>query len=140
MTWTKRTGELLCICGAMMVVSSCQSNTQRFVAAKPPTQSVPTLSAPQKPASPAKPKTSTAKPDPAGNLIAKAEKEYQAGRADYDAGHPEAAKQHFDSAMDMLVESPVELRTDERVQKELDKIVELVSGLDTVAFQEGDEL
>ncbi len=131
---------VLCLTSAMVLLISCQSSTQRFVAAKAPTQSVPTLTAPDKSNSSENSKTEQApmRPDPVADLIARAEKEYQAGRVDYDAGHLEAAKQDFNRAFNLLVESPVELRKDERFQQELDKIVEQVSGLETVALQEGD--
>src|SRR3974390_1295586 len=36
--------------------------------------------------------------DPAADLIARVEKEYQAGQDNYRAGHSEAAKQNFDAA------------------------------------------
>lgn len=129
---------LLCLIGCAGLSISCGSNTQRFVAAKPPTQSVPTLAAPAATNTAAKSDPTTAKVDPVADLIAKAEKDYQEGRQDYRAGHLEAAKKDFDRAFNALVESPVELRSDERLQAELDKIVEQVSGLETVALQEGD--
>jgi len=133
-----RIPELLCLLGCSLLLISCGSNTQRFVAAKPPTQSVPSLTAPAPPVPAAQAQPAKAQSDPVADLIAKAEKDYQAGRADYQAGHMEAAKQAFDRAFNTLVESPVELRSDERLQTELDKIVEQVSDLETVALQEGD--
>ena len=129
---------LLCLIGCSGLLISCGSNTQKFVAAKPPTQSVPTLVAPAAPNTAAKSEATTAKADPVTDLISKAEKDYQQGRQNYQAGHLEAAKKDFDRAFNTLVESPVELRSDERLQAELDKIVEQVSGLETVALQEGD--
>ena len=133
-----RTTELLCVMGTMILFSSCQNNTQKFVAAKAPTQAVPTIAAPAPGQNAAKAEEATAHADPIAELVARAEKKYQQGRTDYDAGHLEAAKQDFDDAFNTLAQSPAEMRTDGRVQAELDKIVEQVSGLETVALQEGD--
>ena len=134
----RRISELLCLTGCAGLLISCSSNTQRFVAAKPPTQSVPTLAAAATPTPTTKSDTAGVKADPVADLISKAEKDYQQGRQEHQAGHLEAAKKDFDRAFDTLVESPTELRSDERLQAELDKIVEQVSGLETVALQEGD--
>ena len=43
--------------------------------------------------------------DPVADLIARVEKEYQAGQDNYQAGHLEAAKQNFDSAFNQLLGS-----------------------------------
>jgi membrane-bound lytic murein transglycosylase D len=122
----------------MAAFSACQSNTQKFVAAKTPTQSVPTLTAPAETKPAPKAEEPAPRRDPVAELVGNAEKKYEEGRSEYDAGHLEAAKQDFNQAFNILVESPAEMRTDGRVQAELDKIVEQVSGLETVAMQEGD--
>lgn len=130
---------VLCLTGALVLLSSCQSNTQKFIPPRPATQSVPTLTTPSQPAASQRPEIIPNRPaDPAAEAVAQAERAYQAGRADYDAGHLEAAKQEFDKAFDILMQSPVDVKSDERLQTELDKIVEQVSGLETVALQEGD--
>jgi membrane-bound lytic murein transglycosylase D len=76
--------------------------------------------------------------DPIADLIAKVEKEYQEGRANYQAGHLEAAKQNFDSAFNMLLGSGFDLRGDDRLQQELDRVLEGVNGLELAALQQGD--
>ena len=78
------------------------------------------------------------KVDPVADLIAKVEKEYQAGQANYEAGHMEAAKQNFDSAFNMLVSGPIDLKSDERLEREFEKLLEGVNGLELAALQEGD--
>src|SRR5713101_2907627 len=76
---------------------------------------------------PAAPKpTQTAPPpkaDPVADLIANAEKEYQAGEGKFRAGDLEAAKRSFDHAVDLLLQSPAEIRSDERVQHELERVL-----------------
>src|SRR5215470_9895303 len=52
------------------------------------------------------------KPDPVVTLIADAEKAYQTGVADYNAGHLDAAKQDFNRAVDILMQGPVDVKSD----------------------------
>lgn len=76
--------------------------------------------------------------DPAADLIAEVEKEYQAGADNYQAGHVEAAKQNFDHAFDLLLESPLDIRSDQRLQDEFDRLLDRVNGLELEALQQGD--
>ena len=68
--------------------------------------------------------------DPVGDLIGRVEKEYQAGIADYQAGHTDAAKQHFDNAFNALLESNLDIRSDDRLASEFDRLSEGVNHLD----------
>jgi membrane-bound lytic murein transglycosylase D len=68
--------------------------------------------------------------DPIGDLIVSVEKEYQAGLANYQGGRTEAAKQNFDNAFNALLGSNLDVRSDERLQKEFDRIVAGVNQLD----------
>lgn len=63
------------------------------------------------------------KADPVAELIQKAEKEYQAGESDYALGNKESAKQHFDSAFNLLLGSPAEFRSDTRFENEYDRVL-----------------
>jgi membrane-bound lytic murein transglycosylase D len=76
--------------------------------------------------------------DPVETTIAAVEKAYEAGQADYTAGHPEAAKDNFDRAFDLLLMGPVEVKSEDRLQQEFDKIVEGIHQLELRALQEGD--
>jgi membrane-bound lytic murein transglycosylase D len=69
-------------------------------------------------------------PDAVADLIANVEAHYQAGLADYQAGHADAAKQDFDSAFNAMLESQFDVRSDERLAKEFDRVVEGVNHLD----------
>lgn len=117
----------------------------------PPPQSAPPVqpkaTAPAKVAAP-KPTTETAKsstetkpsatkaaapetkPDPVQELITKAETEYKLGLDQSLAGHPEAAKGHFDRAFGVLLSASVDMRSDPRFQKEFDRVSEGVSTLE----------
>ena len=95
----------------------------------------------QQPAPPPAPVTAQKpqpKPDPVADIIAQAEKEYQAGRDNYKAGHLDAAKQNFDRAFNLLLGSTLDVYSDERLQQELDRVLEGVNSEDMQALQEGD--
>ncbi len=79
-----------------------------------------------------------AKPDPVMGTIAEAEKAYQSGQADYTAGHLDAAKQEFDQAVDILMQGPMDIKSDDRLQQEFDKITEEIHKLEMGAFKAGD--
>jgi membrane-bound lytic murein transglycosylase D len=79
--------------------------------------------------------------DPVADLIARVEKEYQAGQENYQAGHLEAAKQNFDSAFNLLLGSGFDLRSstsDDRLERELDRILDGINALELAALQQGD--
>ena len=85
--------------------------------------------------------------DPVGDLIARVEKEYQSGQDNYRAGHLEAAKQNFDSAFNQLLGSGFDLSSDlqssdhpseDRLQRELDRILDGINSLELAALQQGD--
>jgi membrane-bound lytic murein transglycosylase D len=67
--------------------------------------------------------------DPVADLITKVEQEYQAGLANYHAGKTEDAKQNFDNALNSLLDSSFDIRSDDRLQKEFDRVVQGVNDL-----------
>jgi membrane-bound lytic murein transglycosylase D len=101
---------------------------------KPKTTAKATTPASVKPAAPkieankgeAKPQVKPAepKPDPVAEVINRAEKEYLAGQAEYNAGHKETAKQYFDKAFDLLLGSPAEVRNDTRFESEYARVLQ----------------
>jgi membrane-bound lytic murein transglycosylase D len=67
--------------------------------------------------------------DPVGDLIARVEKEYQSGLSNYHAGNSEDARQNFDTALNTLLGSNLDVRSDDRLQKEFDRVVAGVNEL-----------
>jgi len=138
---------------------ACQS-AQKPSSFMPPAQAqAPAVIAANRPAAPHPQKPAAAEPqskpqvpqalevDPVGDLIARVEKEYQAGQDNYRAGHLEAAKQNFDSAFNQLLGSGFDLRSDlessdhpsdDRLQRELDRILDGINSLELAALQQGD--
>jgi membrane-bound lytic murein transglycosylase D len=129
-----------------LAMSSCQS-AQKPASLLPPQSAPPSLTSPattQNAAAPAQssPAQSEAQPesqpDPVADLIANVEKEYVAGVASYKAGHVDEAKQSFERGLAMLSSSSPESASDDRLQQELDKLLEAVNGLDQAALQQGE--
>ena len=94
---------------------------------------------------PASGAASTSNSDPVADLIARAEKQYQAGLANHQAGKTEEAKQNFDNALNALLSSNLDIRSDERLQEEFDRVVAGVNqlypggpGADTEAQQKSE--
>jgi membrane-bound lytic murein transglycosylase D len=113
-----------------------QAQAPALVAAASPPDAQKQKAATEPPSKPPVPQALQA--DPVAELIAKVEKEYQSGQDNYRAGHLEAAKQNFDSAFNQLLGSGFDLRSDERLEHELDRILEGVNGLELTALQQGD--
>jgi membrane-bound lytic murein transglycosylase D len=127
--------------GAVIFSTACESDNPKKPETKPPAAAMaPTLTAPQaeapKQAAPAAPSAPAV--DPVETLVAKAEKEFQAGQANYRAGHLEAAKDNFDNAFTTMLSSNLDVHSDERLENEFDKIVESVHELELQALKEGD--
>ena len=68
-------------------------------------------------------------PDAVADAVERAEKEYQAGLSNYQAGKQDDARQNFDRALDILMAGNVDIRSDSRLEKEFDRIVEGVDAL-----------
>jgi membrane-bound lytic murein transglycosylase D len=106
-----------------------QSKAQN--AAPSQTQNQVQADSPQKPAATdATSPASSPASDPVADLIAKVEKDYQSGLANYHAGKTEDAKQNFDNAFNALLESNLDIRSDDRLQKQFDRMVEGVNQLE----------
>jgi membrane-bound lytic murein transglycosylase D len=71
-------------------------------------------------------------------MIAQSEKAFESGQANYKAGHLDAAKKDFNHAMDVLMEGPVDIKSDDRLQQEFDKLTEQITQFEIAAFKAGD--
>ena len=122
----------------VVLLTSCEtSRPQRAAVPAPPAP--PTLSAPAPAVQEAvvTPVSAVAS-QPVNAELNRAEKAYQLGLANYNAGHLEAAKVDFDKAVDALLGGQVNIKSDERLQSEFDKIIEGVHNLEMAALKTGD--
>ncbi|MCC7417189.1 MAG: transglycosylase SLT domain-containing protein [Acidobacteria bacterium] len=76
--------------------------------------------------------------DPVDALIATSDTHFRAGQQALDAGHFEAAKQEFNQAIDVLLESPFGGRADSRVRERFDWLVDRISAYEIKALAQGD--
>ena len=77
-----------------------------------------------------------AKLDPVADLIASVEKEYQAGEAEFAAGNKDTAKDHFDKAFNLLMNTSADVRADARYQPEFDRVLAGENKVELEALQE----
>jgi membrane-bound lytic murein transglycosylase D len=126
--------------GAVIFSAACEGDKPKKAETKPPAAAMaPTLAAPKVAPAPAAPAPTPARTeDPVATLIAKAEKDFQAGQANYNAGHLDAAKDNFDHAFTTMLSSDLDVHADERLENEFDKIVESVHELELQALKAGD--
>src|SRR4051812_29670396 len=132
-----RKAWLLFPLASMLVLTSCEENTKKAKSTPPPQASAPTLTASAPAAQPTAP-TPAANTDPVPQTVAEVEKAYNAGKANYDAGHMEAAKADFDHAVDKLLQSRVQVKSDERLEREFERVVDEGHQIEMVALKEGD--
>jgi len=137
-----RLAVAISLLGATLVSVGCESADKKHAKVVPPPNSAPpTITKPaEAPVASVAPKpvTQAPKADPVEALIARVETEYNKGVANYNAGHLEAAKDDFDRAFDLLTTGPVDVRSDEPLDREFEKLVEAVNSLELVAVKEGD--
>ncbi|HEY3625303.1 MAG TPA: transglycosylase SLT domain-containing protein [Terracidiphilus sp.] len=70
-------------------------------------------------------------------LIDQVEKAYANGETAYRKGHLTDAKAEFDRAVDMLLTTGLDIKSEPRLQEEFDHIVDQVNGLEMEALKQG---
>jgi len=76
--------------------------------------------------------------DPVLTLIAASDSHFKAGQKELEQGHFEAAKQEFNRAVDVLLESPYGGRTEPRLREHFDRLVDRISTYELKALATGD--
>src|ERR1700678_4000376 len=102
---------------------------QPDVAQEPKNQDPPQAQAVEATSQPSQSQTA---PDAVADLLVRVEKEYQAGLANYQGGRTDEAKGNFDNAFNALLESNLDIRSDDRLQKEFNRITDGVNQLNLV--------
>lgn len=77
-------------------------------------------------------------PDAVALLIARVEREFELGRQEFDKQRLVAAREHFDRAMDILLQHSDGARSEPRLQAEFDKLVERIAALDVLSLRDAD--
>lgn len=76
--------------------------------------------------------------DPALALIAASDRHFKAGQTELEQGHFERAKEEFNRAVGVLIESPFGGRTEPRIREHFDRLVDRISAYEVKALAEGD--
>jgi membrane-bound lytic murein transglycosylase D len=76
--------------------------------------------------------------DQVQSLISVSDQHFKSGQKELEQGHFEAAKQEFDRAVDVLLESPLGGRTEPRIREYFDRLVDRISTYEVKALAEGD--
>jgi membrane-bound lytic murein transglycosylase D len=82
----------------------------------------------------------SAKAYKAQQLIARVEQTYQSGVNNYRAGHLEAARADFDSAVDQMLTSGLNLKGDPQLSDEFEHLLDAVNSLEIAALKQGNGL
>ena len=130
----------------LSLLTACETDAPKKSAALPAQANAPGITSPvaQQLKQPPKiqeaplPKPLSRANDPAEALIEQVERLYAAGQTNYQAGHLEAAKANFDQAFNTLLSSNLDIRNDDRLQSEFDKLVDAVHELEMAALKQGD--
>src|SRR3954464_7956542 len=134
----KNVKPVLLLATVLLLAAGCEEQ-RKANTAPPPQAMAPEITAPApEPPKVEPPPQQAVVPDPVDTTIAQAEKEFQDGRANYAAGHLDAAKQNFDKAFEILTQGPVSVRSNEKLKKEFDKVVEGINSLEVEALKKGD--
>jgi membrane-bound lytic murein transglycosylase D len=80
---------------------------------------------------------SAAKASKVQQLINKAEAAYRSGVDNYRAGHLDAARVDFDSAVDLMLTSDMDLKADPQLTDEFDHLLNAVNSLEMAALKQG---
>jgi membrane-bound lytic murein transglycosylase D len=70
-------------------------------------------------------------------LINRAETSYRSGVTNYNSGHLDAARMDFDSAVDIMLSSGIDLKTDPQLSDEFEHLLGAINSLEMLALKEG---
>jgi peptidoglycan lytic transglycosylase D len=76
--------------------------------------------------------------DPVTSLIAESQRRFAEGEQELAVGHLEQAKNAFDLAIDVLLQSPYGARSEPRIREHFDRLVERISAYEVGALAQGD--
>ena len=80
---------------------------------------------------------SIAKAQKIQSLIGRAENSYNSGVSNYNASRLDAARADFDNAVDVLLTSGIDLKTDPQLSDEFEHLVDAINSLELVALKQG---
>jgi len=130
----------VCLAGAVVVLSGCATTEKHPAVVQAPAPPPPPKALPLTPAPSDLSPVVAPPPDNADLLIKKVEAFYSSGMSEFRAGNLEQSKQQFDQALATLLQSGQDIRGDERLSSEFDKIVENVYAVEAASLERGGAL
>ena len=76
--------------------------------------------------------------DPVLTLLAESDRHFKAGQNELSQGHVSGAREEFDRAINVLIESPYGGRSEPRIREQFDRLVDRISTYEVRALAEGD--
>ena len=117
--------------GFCVAVAACGASPKPQIAPTPP----PAPSAQAAPEPSAAPRTLA---DPITALIATSQRHFDTGERELKAGHLDKARESFDLAVEVLLESPYGARTEPRMREHFDRLIDRVNAYEVTALAQGD--
>src|SRR5579871_3754147 len=125
-------------CAPLVLLAGCP---QQQSTAPPPSATAPTIAVPAPaPAPPAQSQEevrAAARAQQAQQLIDRAEGTYRSGVNNYRAGRLEAARSDFDAAVDLMLTSGMDLKSDPQLSDELEHLLNAINTLEMSALKQG---
>jgi membrane-bound lytic murein transglycosylase D len=76
--------------------------------------------------------------DPVSLLIARSLAHFEEGQRELQLGHLERARQEFDRAVDVLLQSPFGARANDRLREHFDRLIDRINAQELTALAQGD--
>ena len=114
-----------------MGLAACGATPKPQVSATPPPTHVVQV-APEPPAPPKAPV------DPVAALIAESQRHFDTGERELKSGHLDKARESFDQAVEVLLESPYGARTEARTREHFDRLIDRINAYEVTALAQGD--
>ena len=133
---------LICVVGIAAMLQGCATAQKHSAVVPPPTlaRRAPLQVLPLKPGIRILPPELSPSPTPdATDLVVKqADALYETGLSDFRAGNLDKSKQEFNESLTVLLQSGLDIRGDERLSSEFDKVVESVYSMEAASMERGD--
>ncbi|MGO9268895.1 MAG: transglycosylase SLT domain-containing protein [Terriglobia bacterium] len=128
----------------LAVLAACGPETKQQTVVRPSAAAQAPAAAPEPQASPPTAQQPEAPPAPAPGatdvLLKQVDGLYQAGMSDYSAGNLEGARQKLDQALSTLLESSLDVGSDDRLSAEFEKVVEDTYSAEVAVIERGDTM
>jgi len=126
-----------CLSLALLLVGCGPSPPVKSPVATQPQATAPALPAPAPAPPPEPPSQQNLRDQNVRQLIDEVEKAYANGESAYRKGHLTEAKGEFDRAVDLMLTTGLDIRSEPKLQDEFDRIIDQVNGLEMEALKIG---